>query len=73
MLTLVSIALTALCFLLCRELEIPSYAKPIKLDIKEVIIPLFSFLNLGTFGKISKISFVKMLCVVGLKEEVCSQ
>ena len=68
MFTLVSIALTtlcmALCLLLCRKLEIPSYTKPIKLDINDVIIPLFSFLTLGNFGKICEILFVKILCTV---------
>ena len=65
--TLVSIALTALC----RILEIPPYTKPIKLDISEVIIPLFSFLSLGNFSKIKEILSVKKLCAVQLKEEIC--
>ena len=70
------IATTALCralwLLLCRKLDIPSYAKPIKPTICEVIIHLFSFLSFGRFGKIKNISFVKILCTVQLKEEICS-
>ena len=42
-----------------------------KPEIREVIIPLFSFQILGNFGKINNISFVKMLCAVQLKEEIC--
>ena len=41
-------------------------------EISDVIIPLFSFLILGSFGKINEISSVKILCSVQLKEENCS-
>ena len=51
----------AFCPLLCRYLEIPSYVKPMKPVIREVIIPLFSFLAFGKYGNIGDISF-KILC-----------
>ena len=54
----------ALCLLLCRKPEIPSYAKPIKPEINDVIMPLLSFLTVGNCGKIKSISFFKMFCAV---------
>ena len=64
--TLFSIATSALCkalcLLLCRKLDIPSYAKPMKPFINDAIILLLSFLFFGRFGKIKDISFVKVLC-----------
>ena len=47
----------ALCLLLCRKLEIPSYAKPIKPDISVAKIPLFSFQFSGHLGKTMSILF----------------
>ena len=44
--------------------NIPHNAKPIKPEISNVMMPLFSFLILGSFGKINEISFVEILCTV---------
>ena len=38
-----------------------------KPEISDVIIPLFSFLPLGNFGKSNKIAFVNMLCAMRLR------
>ena len=54
----------ALCLLLCIKLEIPPYARPIQSVISDVIMPLFSFLILESFGKIKEILFVQILCPV---------
>ena len=64
---------SALYLLLCRKLDIPSHVRTIKPVISNVIILLFSFLILGRFGKIKDISFIKILCAVQLKEEICSR
>ena len=66
--TLFSIACTALCkafcLLSCRKLEIPSYARPIKPDIRDVIIPLFCLFCIGNVGSIKANSFVRMSVAV---------
>ena len=55
----------ALCLLLCRKLEIPSYAKYIKPEINDVIEPFFSFLTVGNCGKIKSISLSKCYVLCG--------
>ena len=40
-------------------------------DINDAKIPLFSFQTLGNCGKITEISFVKILFDEWLKEEFC--
>ena len=62
----------ALCLLLCRKLEIPSYVKSIKPEINDVIMPLFSFLTARNYGKITSISLFKMLCAEWLNKDICS-
>ena len=47
----------ALCLLWFKKLEIPSYARPIKLDamppnMEAIIVPLFCLLSTGNLGNI---------------------
>ena len=64
----------ALFLLFCRKLDIPSYAKPLKLDTSMVIIPCFC--TLGIWGRSRFISFLvfhrKDLCEARVNFEVCS-
>ena len=66
--SLFSIACTALCIafclLWCRKLEIPPYPRPIKPDIRDVIIPLFCQFCLGNIGNIKANSFFRMSMAV---------
>ena len=50
----------AFCLLLCRKLDIPSYAKPIKLVTNEEMMLPLSFLYFGNIGGIKEITFVKI-------------
>ena len=52
----------ALFLLFYMKLVIPSYAKPMKLDTRVVIIS--HFCTLGILGRSRFISFSKMLCAV---------
>ena len=65
---LLSIAYTALCnafcILWCRKLEIPSWAKPMKPVIRDVIIPLFCLFCVGNVGSINANSFARMSAAV---------
>ena len=47
----------ALCLLLCRKLEIPSNAKPIKPIMIVLKIPLLLLCPLGNLGNIKSTSF----------------
>ena len=61
---------SALFLLFCRKLDIPSYAKLMKLDTRVVLIPCFCIL--GIWGRSMFISFPKMLCVVLLYDLLVS-